>query len=267
MNPRLSVHSVSFLGASLAEQDAHWRTIGLKRLSLIAHELFDPALPGILAAGGYTIEAVTHVFAQGPLPTNDEGIAAARASLSRTIDAAAHFGARSIYMLTGGRGAMSWDQAARTFCAAIRPCVIQAKVAKVALLIENASNLYVDTHLVHTLRDTITLAEMADIGICIDHFHCWTEPGLPALVVKALPRTGFIQLSDYVLGDHALPARAVPGDGAIPIAPFIEHVLSKKYRHGFDLELLGPRIEAEGRVAAVSRACGVVSELLDRLGA
>ena len=49
-----------------------------------------------------------------------------------------------------------------------------------------------------------------------------------------------IQLSDYVLGDRALPARAVPGDGAIPIESFLGQALAGGYAHGFDLELLGP---------------------------
>ncbi len=62
-----------------------------------------------------------------------------------------------------------------------------------------------------------------------------------------MPRLEQIQLSDYVLGDRALPARAVPGDGAIPIETFLGQALACGYAHGFDLELLGPRIEREGR--------------------
>ena len=142
-----------------------------------------------------------------------------------------------------------------------------AEQAGVALAIENASALYADIHIAHTLRDTITLAEMADIGVCIDLFHCWAEADLGGLVERALPRTLQIQLSDYVLGDRALPARAVPGDGAIPIEPFIRQVLAGGYRHGFDLELIGPRIEAEGRFDAARRSGDAVSTMLKRLGA
>jgi sugar phosphate isomerase/epimerase len=152
------------------------------------------------------------------------------------------------------------------FCTAIAPCVDEAARAGVALAIETASSLYADIHFAHTLRDTITLAEMAGIGICIDLFHCWTEAEFPALVSRALPRTHLIQLSDYVLGDRSLPCRAVPGDGAIPIEPFVAQALSAGYRHGFDLELLGPRIDSEGRLDAARRAGGVVTAMLDRLG-
>jgi sugar phosphate isomerase/epimerase len=108
---------------------------------------------------------------------------------------------------------------------------------------------------------------MAGVGICIDLFHCWAEAGLPALVSRAMPRLQQIQLSDYVLGDRALPARAVPGDGVIPIEPFLEQTLAGGYAHGFDLELIGPRIEAQGRYEASRRASDVVSAILEKLGA
>jgi sugar phosphate isomerase/epimerase len=122
-------------------------------------------------------------------------------------------------------------------------------------------------HIAHSLRDTITLAERAGGGICLDLFHCWADAGLTELVERALPRTRQIQLSDYVLGDRALPARAVPGDGAIPIESFLVQALAGGYAYGFDLELIGPRIEAEGRFAAARRACETVSTMLERLGA
>ena len=170
-------------------------------------------------------------------------------------------------MLTGGRGELTWEQAAERFCSTVAPCVREAQQAGVALAIENASSLYADIHTAHTLHDTITLAEMSDAGICIDLFHCWAEAGLTDLVERALPRTQLIQLSDYVLGDRALPARAVPGDSAIPIEPFVARALAGGHAQGFDLELIGPRIEQEGRLAAARHACETVTEMLERLGA
>jgi sugar phosphate isomerase/epimerase len=170
-----------------------------------------------------------------------------------------------IYMLTGGRGELGWEQAADRFSEAVQPCLDAARQAGIALAIENASALYADLHIAHTLRDAITLAEMAGLGVCIDLFHCWTEANLPSLVQQALPRTQLVQLSDYVLGDRSLPARAVPGDGAIPIEPFLAQVLAGGYSHGLDLELIGPRIEQEGRAEAARRAAEVVSAMLARL--
>jgi sugar phosphate isomerase/epimerase len=108
---------------------------------------------------------------------------------------------------------------------------------------------------------------MSGLDICIDVFHCWAEGDVDELVRRALPRTRLIQLSDYVLGDRSLPGRAVPGDGTIPIEGFISQALAGGYVHGFDLELIGPRIEKEGRLESARRACDVVGAMLTKLGA
>ncbi|OBF92072.1 xylose isomerase [Mycobacterium sp. 852002-51152_SCH6134967] len=249
---RLSVHSVTFYGAPLSDLTSHWRALGVRRLSLIDSQLSEPELPTVIAGEGYSVETVYHLFSTPE-------------SLLRVIDAAHTVGARVIYMLTGGRGDLTSEHAADRFGQAVTPCVRVAEQAGVALAIENASSLYADIHIAHTLRDTIALAEATGLGICIDLFHCWAEADLTALVQRALPRTEMIQLSDYVLGDRALPARAVPGDGVIPIAPFLTTVLDSGYAHGFDLELIGPRIEAEGPFEAAHRACDVVSTMLEEL--
>lgn len=261
---RLSVHNVTFYGESLAALEAHWAALGVSRLSILDSQLLDPEFAKLLQRNTYSVEAVCHIFGGGRLETS---ASAARDALLRVIDAAAAVGARVVYLLTGGRGDLNWSQAADRFCAMIAPCVEHAKRAGVALAIENASSLYADIHLAHTLRDTITLAEASGLGICIELFHCWAEGDFEAMVQRALPRTELIQLSDYVLGDRALPARAVPGDGAIPLEAFVGQALAGGYAYGFDLELIGPRIDAEGRLRSAQRACQVVGAMLNRLGA
>ncbi|MDM4139673.1 MULTISPECIES: TIM barrel protein [Mycobacterium] len=261
---RLSVHNVTFYGEPLTALENHWTALGVSRLSILDSQVLDPAFPKLLQRNDYTVEAVCHTFGGGRLDADPQ---AARDALLSVIDAAATVGARVVYLLTGGRGALTWPQAADRFCAMIAPCVEHAQRAGVALAIENASSLYADIHLAHTLRDTIALAEMSGLGVCIELFHCWAEGDFEAMVRRALPRTELIQLSDYVLGDRALPGRAVPGDGAIPLEAFVAQALAGGYAHGFDLELIGPRIEAEGRLRAARRACDVVGTMLHRLGA
>jgi sugar phosphate isomerase/epimerase len=260
---RLSVHNVTFHGAPLADLEAYWAALGVSRLSILDSQLLHPEFPMLLQRNNYIVEAIYHLFAGGRLSTDPH---TAQGALSTVIDAAASVGARTVYLLTGGRGSLTWEQAADQFCAMITPCVQHANRVGVALAIENASSLYADIHLAHTLRDTFTLAEMCGLDICIDVFHCWAEGDFEGMVQRALPRTALIQLSDYVLGDRALPARAVPGDGTIPIEAFVAQALAGGYAHGFDLELIGPRIDQEGRFESARRACDVVGELLNRLG-
>ena len=74
-------------------------------------------------------------------------------------------------------------------------------------------------------------------------------------------------MSDYIYGDRAFPCRAVPGDGEVPLERIFDWLLNAGYKGAFDLELLGPRIEQEGRAKAVRRAAERVSAMLVELGA
>lgn len=269
MHERISIHQICFAGATLSDFVQQCRTLGAKRIGLISPALLAPNgladARAALAGSDLAVQTVAHVFKAGHLSANRDESQESREALARLIDIAAELGARSIYLLTGGHGGLSWGDAANCFSEAIAPCVEQANAAGINLAIENASSLYADIHIAHSLADTITLAEMANVGVCIDLFFCWAEANLPALFERAMPRCQLIQLSDYVYGDRALPARAVPGDGAIPLESIVRSLLDAGYKGVFDLELLGPRIDAEGRHVAVARAANYVGALLTRL--
>jgi sugar phosphate isomerase/epimerase len=259
MHDRVSVNGLCFLSPqfvspTLEQVAANWRELRPHRVSFLGTLVAqDPdAARAVLDDGGYELETIT------------SGLGA---ELPGTIGIAARLGARSVYGLTGVRGDGTWEEEVERFSYAIAPCAEQARAAGVALAIENASPLYADTHLGTSLRDTATVAEAAGIGVVIDTFGCWTEGGLRETIERAVPRCPLVQVSDWVYGDRSLPARAVPGDGAIPLKRIIDWILSAGYEGAFDLELIGPRIEEEGRVAAARRAADNVSEILDSLGA
>lgn len=270
MHPRVSVNSIGFMDKSLSEQAEYWRLLEAGRVSLLG---FHIEMEGVEAAkralgtGDYQLETIVHPFLPGQVLSADEGSwAQPRQKLDAQIEAAKSLGARSIYMVTGGHGGMVWEQAAEVFSKAVAPCAEHARDAGLALMIENAPPVYADIHIAHTLRDTLTLAEIAGIGVCIDLPGCWTEAGLDRLIREAVPRCHLVQVSDYVCGDRALPARAVPGDGDMPLRRLFDWLLSAGYRGTFDLELLGPRIEEEGALEATRRAADNVSEILRSLG-
>ena len=269
IHDRVSVHSICFPAAGVDELFHLWTKLRTKRVSFSSGQLSDhdpEAVRARLTAAGFVAETLTHVFRPGTLSSRRDDIRHDREALSRAIAMAAAIGAGSIYMLTGGRGALSWEAAADIFAEAIEPCRAEARDAGVVLSIENATAFYADLHLGNNLRDTILLAERAGIGVNIDIFAGWTEAGLHELVARALPICCLIQVSDYVYGDRGLPCRAVPGDGAIPLKPIIAQALDAGYAGAFDLELIGPRIDAEGQLEAVGRAAGNVGQMLRELG-
>ena len=270
MHERISVNALCFWGAPLAKVAGHWSELRPHRVSFIGDLVADDPEPAreVVEAGGYRVETITHMLMSGRhLEPREETWFEPRENLSRAIGTATTLGARSIYGLTGGHGTLTWEQAADCFSRAIAPCVDEAEAAGIALMIENASHLYADSHIGHSLRDTATVAEMAGIGVLIDIFGCWTEAGLRETIERVIPRCSLIQVSDYVYGDRSLPGRAVPGDGAIPLKRILEWALSAGYTGAFDLELIGPRIADEGTLEATRRATENLSEILESLGA
>jgi sugar phosphate isomerase/epimerase len=269
VHPRVGLHQVAFLGENTTAFLDHCHRIGVQHTTLVTPLLMRPGgveeAQQALAAGGTQVEAVNHQFAIYPDLDNDDGEATEK--LLQAIDVAAALGASSVYLQTGGRGRLTWEQAAERFAALIAPCKAAAAAHGVSVLVENASSFNADIHISHTLADTITLAELAGIGLCIEWHACWMEAGLKALLRKAIPMTGLMQVSDYVLGDRAAPCRAVPGDGVIPLDRILGDALEAGYEGVFDIELVGPRIAAEGARAATHRAAQRVSEILARLGA
>ncbi len=268
MHPRVGLHQVAFISEGTTSFIQHCRAIGVRNMTLVAPVLMAPGgmeeARQALADGGPRVETVNQPFARFPDLERDSGEATEQ--LLQAIDIAATLGAKNIYVLTGARGSLSWEQAAERFAELIGPCRSAAQGKGIELLVETASPFNADIHIAHSLADTIRLAEIAGIGVCIELHACWYEAGLKQLFERAVPMTGLVQVSDYVLGDRTAPCRAVPGDGVIPLERLLGDLLDLGYEGVFDLELLGPRIVAEGNRAATKRAAERLSELLTRLG-
>ena len=269
MHPRVCLHQVAFATESIAHFVDHCRSIGVQCMTLVTPTLLQPGglaeAQQALAPGGTRVTTLNHLFAVSPNLENDRGGATDR--LLQAIEMAAVLEADNIYLVTGGRGSLSWEQAAERFAELIAPCRSAANEHGVQLLVETASCFNVDIHLAHTFDDTVKLAEIAKIGVCVELHACWFEGGLKEKLASAMPAIGLVQVSDYVLGDRTAPCRAVPGDGAIPLQRILGEILDAGYSGNFDLELLGPRIAAEGHRAATRRAAMVLSEILTKLDA
>lgn len=259
LNSRISINSVGLYAQEFAQQKALWQQSPAQRLTLIGPQLeaFNhQAIAQAVAQNGQKIESIVHAFFAGNvLNPNPSSWGQHQEQLCNTLHAAHFFKARSVYLLTGGHSQLPWEESADIFSQAIAPCRALAQDLGIHLLIENAPMQYADLHLAHSLRDTVTLATQAKLGICIDLFFCWAEADLHNTMKQAVPICQLVQVSDYCLGDRNLPARAVPGDGDIPLKRLLTDILTLGYQGALELELIGPRIEAEGGLAACERGC------------
>jgi sugar phosphate isomerase/epimerase len=190
---------------------------------------------------------------------------AQRERLLRSIATAAAVDAPLLVFTTGPFAPLSWDEAADALAEAIAPVLQEAASRQVDFAIEHTNSLRVDVGFVHTLRDAIDLARRLDTGVCMEMNACWAERSRAATLRDGADRIRLVQVSDFRVGTIASSQRLVPGDGDIPIGTIIRELLDAGYDGGFELELIGDDIVAEGYDAAVPRAVARLDELLESL--
>ena len=95
---------------------------------------------------------------------------------------------------------------------------------------------------------------------------CWYERGLEELVRKNIDLLTLVQINDFKLGSLSTPDRSVLGDGDIPLKRLIAMFLEAGYSGWFDLEILGPKIDAEGYPSAIRRSLEKLNEIFGWLG-
>jgi sugar phosphate isomerase/epimerase len=113
-----------------------------------------------------------------------------------------------------------------------------------------------------TLRDTVDLAAQLDAYVCLELNSCWAERDYDATIARAGARITHVQCSDALAGSLITPDRLVPGDGEIPLARRIGALARAGYSGAFEIEMVGPRIEAEGYEPAIRRAVDRLDRLL-----
>ena len=144
----------------------------------------------------------------------------------------------------------------------LEPVTAAARAASVQLAIENTSPMRLDLSFATTLHDTVDLVEQLGLHACVELNSCWAERGFDATAVRAGRRVAHVQCSDARVGSLSTPDRLVPGDGEIPLAARFAALARAGYEGAFEIELLGPRIEAEGYEAAIGRAIACLDSLL-----
>lgn len=182
--------------------------------------------------------------------------------LRACADAAAAVGAATLYTTTGPAPQLTWDDAATRFADAIGPVVGYAQSLGVRLAIENTTSMRADLGFVHRLGDTADLARLAGTGVVADLFAAWNERDLSQALTDSLSLITHVQVADFVLGTLSTPDRAVPGDGDIPIARHLNWLRDAGYTGIVEVELLGPRIDAEGPLPAALRALATIAPLI-----
>lgn len=254
LHPRVAVNGISALKQSLAEDVALWEELGITGMGVISPKL---DAPGWDASQKLLRDADVLVSSVSCHP----------GQVAQSLEFAGGVGANALYAVSGSAGAMPWEEAAAKYCEAMAPIVLRARELGVRLAVEPTNPLRSDVSFVHTVRDAIDLARMAGIGVCVDFYSCWYERGLAELVRKNADLLTLVQICDYQIGTLDTPNRCAIGEGDIPVERLCAMMLDAGYEGVFELEILGPKIEAEGCRAPIQRSVERASEILHRLGA
>ncbi|MCB2060539.1 MAG: sugar phosphate isomerase/epimerase family protein [Novosphingobium sp.] len=262
MHPAISINTLSLAPADLAAQIDTVAGIGARAISPGIEQVEQTGAQEaarLIRDAGLEVATLTYRAFGFATPAD---VASARERLAHTIEVAATIGAQTVIMTTGGRGTLTWAQAVDAFAEAVAPCTVLAEQAGVRLGIEPTSHLYADASIVHRLADVTAVARKAGVSVIIDTFACWFDADIEQAIADAGPLLSLIQVSDYVYGDRGLPCRAVPGDGAIPFERIIPVIAATGFDGYFDLEIIGPRLQAEGQEQGLRRAANHIGKLL-----
>jgi sugar phosphate isomerase/epimerase len=266
MHPRISVSAICSYRNTLEEDLALWERLGIRRVGLTVAKLeaagLDAATRRLTDAG----RDITNVIGFGPRLHDPATWPAHTDRMLAALHAAASVGADCFGLTTGPAGPLRWEEAADAFEEAIAPVLADARARNIRLVIEHTNSLRVDVGFVHSLRDMVDLARRVGFDVLCEVNACWTERGLVSTLLGGVDVLGLVQISDYVIGTKDTPNRVVPGDGDIPLQRFIDDVIAAGYDGTFDLEIIGPRIEAEGYESAIRRSVDALTGLLDSAG-
>jgi len=269
-HPRLSLSQASTIGWPLARDLDLFAAQGIRDVSLLLRKLEATgdrarAIADVVASPGLRVDnlAVGDSFELADPGQWERG----RDRLRSCLDVSAALGSRCVVVTTGGPAGLTWEAAADALEEAIAPVVAEARSYGQELAVENTNGLRLDISFANTLRDACDLARRLGLGVCMEINNAWCERGLMDTVRRNLDLLRIVQVNDFVVGTLQTPDRAVPGDGDIPLRRILGGLLDAGYRGFFELEILGPRIEAEGYESAVRRSLSHLGTLLEELGA
>ncbi|HEU4908341.1 MAG TPA: sugar phosphate isomerase/epimerase family protein [Propionibacteriaceae bacterium] len=241
---RLSLNQRTTASWSLPEAikgclDAGLGAIGIWREQLAEVGLDDACR--LVADSGLRVSSLC----RGGFFTNPAEAATSEAKNREAIEEAAALNAATLVLVPGGlpQGDRDLEGARDRAARAIERLVPYAHEFGVTLGIEPMNPIYAaDRGVISTLAQALDIAESfepEDVGVIVDTFHLWWEPGIAEQIERAGQRIVSYQISDWItpLPVDTLLARGMMGDGHIDFPAFTRSVARAGYRGDIEVEI------------------------------
>lgn len=232
-------HGVKCVGLSLAKLNA----IGVDRAERLLRE------------AGMAVSCIT---AAGPLDHSGTTIGRQRnEDAAEVVRLGARLGADCVMLMTGSDTRRSWEENALSLRPLVEDLVRVAERERVRIAIEPTHALRADTSFIHGFGDALDFVDEVDspwLGVVMEVNNAWIEPRLYRNIAERTRRIFLVQVNDWKVGTLTTPQRVVIGDGDIPLPRIMKSLRDAGYGGWYDIELIGPAIEAEGYESVVPRA-------------
>ena len=268
MHPRVCVSAICTFKQDLAADLDFWASHGIDCVGVSVAKLeafgWEEGTRRVADSG----VRVANLIGLGPFVlTQPSQWERQRERLVHALETGMALDAECVVFTTGPAGPLPWEEAADALETALAPVLVEARALDIPFALEHTNSLRVDVGFVHSLRDVVDLARRLGTGVCMEVNACWAERGLGTTIASAIDVIRLVQVSDFAIGTLSTPDRLVPGDGDIPLPRIVGQLLTAGYAGVFDLELIGPKIDAEGYASAVPRAVDALGSVLTALGA
>lgn len=196
---------------------------------------------------------------------------AAHAANVEAINEAAELGAATLVLVPGGLPPGSRDLAGarRRAAEAIAALVPHAHDRGVRLGIEPMHPIFAaDRGVVSTLAQALDIAEQfpaVDVGVVVDTFHIWWEPGVLEQIARASARITSYQICEWItpLPADSLLSRGMMGDGHIDFAALTTAVAAAGYAGDVEVEIFNREVWAAPGDAVVATLARRYVELVE----
>lgn len=176
---------------------------------------------------------------------------AAHVANLEAVREAAELDAACLVLVPGGlpAGSRDLDGARERALEAVSALVPHAEAAGVRLGIEPMHPMFAaDRGVVSTLGQALDMVEQlpVSVGVVVDTFHLWWEPGVLQQVARAAGRVVSYQVGEWItpLPTDTLLSRGMMGDGHIDFASFTAAVDAAGYRGDVEVEIFNADVWA-----------------------
>jgi sugar phosphate isomerase/epimerase len=258
VTPRFSVSQITTLHWPFERDVEAFATAGAPAIGVAIRKLEATGVERaaqLVRAAGLRVSCLT---SSGPFPLGDAGGEhAALERARRHLDAAAALGAECLMVLPGSAVGSSWEEQAARARPLIEALVPAAEAAGVRIALEPTSQLRMDLAFLHAFDEALDFVEAigsAQVGVVLEVNNAWIERHLYDNIARRTAGIALVQVSDFAVGTMQASDRVVIGDGHIPLGRICRALAAAGYAGWYDIELLGPAIEAEGYESVVPRA-------------